>query len=341
MMLFCVALGLRADIVYEATTGWKSTDSSLEARLNQGLENPEALRLMNEAAVIYAQGDKEKARTTYREVVKRFPASLLAPQAFYEIGQIRLEQGSPGKAFEAFGHIIQGYPNYQNFDALIKEMFSLAEQLQEEKTGNVFGLWKYKDHDVAIQAFEKIVTAAPYSDYAPRALFLIARLYKEKKEPLSSIDAYERLIGSYPNHPLAADTYLALADTYRGMIAGAPYDQGATQQAIRTYEDFIAQFPQDPRVPEAQGNLARMKEILAEGKYNLAVFYLDKRKNPTAAGNLLREVIQTAPESQTAQKAQKMLEKMSGQETDNTPTAIEPQKTEKSFLDKLLFWKKS
>lgn len=333
-LVFCICHLLSADITYEATTGWKSTDNVLESRLSQGLENPEALRLMNEAASIYNDGNKEKARTTYREVVKRYPASLLAPQAFYEIGQIRLEQGKTGKAFEAYGHIISGYPGYQNFDSLIKDMFALAEKLSDEKTGNFFGIWGYKDRDVAIQAFEKIVAAAPYSDYAPRALFLIARLYKDKKEPLSAIDAYERLIGSYPNHPLASDTYLALADTYAGMIAGSPYDQGATQQAIRTYEDFIAQFPQDARVPEAQGKLQRMKEILAEGKYNLAIFYYEKRNNPLAATNLLKEVIQTAPESQTAQKAQKMLEKIG----EGAPVKV---KSDKSFLDNLLFWKKS
>lgn len=329
-LLLC--LTLQAEFTYESVGGWKSTDKSLEQRMSQGLENPEALRLMNQASAIYSNGNHEKARTTFRDVIKNYPTSLLAPEAYYQIAKIRLEQKKIDKAYEAFGHIVGEYPNYPNFNGLLKEMFELAEKISNEKTASVFGFWNYRDRDAAIKAFEKIVTVAPYSDYAPRALFLIARLYKEKSEPLSAIDAYERLIGSYPNHPLTPDTYLALADTYKGMIAGAPYDQGATQQAIQYYQDFIAQFPADPRLSEAQGNLLRMQEMLAQGKYDLAIFYYEKRGNIAAATNLLKEVIQIAPTSPISEKAQKLLEKISKE-------GVKKEGPTKKLLSGLLFWK--
>ena len=218
-LLLVTGLCARAEFAYDSAKGWKSTDNTLEQRLSQGTENPEAIRLMNEASSIYAAGNHEKARLTYRNVFERYPTSLLAPEALYQIAKIRLEQNKIDKAYEAFGHIVGEYPSYPKFDALLKEMFELAERISKEKTGTIFGLWNYKDRDAAITAFEKIVAAAPYSDYAPRALYLIARLYKDKNEPLSSIDAYIRLISSYPNHPLTPDAYLALADTYKSMIA--------------------------------------------------------------------------------------------------------------------------
>jgi outer membrane protein assembly factor BamD len=332
LLFLGVATASRADFTYSSATGWQSTDKSLETRLSQGLENPEALRLMNQAAAIYAAGDHEKARLTYRDVLSHYPTSLLAPEALYQIAKIRLEQKKIDKAYTAFGEIVSGYPSYPKFDSLLKEMFELAERLSDEKTQSFLGIWNYRDRDAAIEAFEKIVTAAPYSDYAPRALFLIARLYKEKNEPLSAIDAYERLIGSYPSHPLTPDAYLALAMTYQGMIAGAPYDQGATQKAIQYYQDFIAQYPGDPRLSEAQGKLQKMQEMLAQGKYDMAVFYYDKRHNVNAASNLLKEVIQIAPTSPIADKAQKLLEKISKEPA--TP------KKSGSFLDSLIFWKK-
>jgi outer membrane protein assembly factor BamD len=299
-----------ADFTYDTASGWKSSDGTLEKRLTQGVENPDAMHLMNEASAIYARGDHEKARLTFRSVVQHYPTSLLAPEAYYQIGKIRLEQHKIDKAYEAYGHIIGEYPGYPRFDALLKEMFDLAETLSSEKTKNVLGIWNYKDRDAAISAFEKIVTAAPYSDYAPRALFMIARLYKEKNEPLSAIDAYERLVGSYPSHKLTPDAYLALAHTYQGMIAGPAYDQGATQKAIQYYQDFVAQYPNDPRVGEAQGAIVHLQEIWAQGKYDLAVFYYEKRGNVSAASNLLKEAIQIAPTAPIAQKAQQMLEKI-------------------------------
>ncbi len=339
-MLF-LALGLYANFTYDPAKGWISADGMLEKRLADGAENPEALRTMNRAARTYAEGEKEDARKLYRDVVKRYPTSLLAPEAFYQIGRIRIEQDKVDKAYEAYGHIVGEYPGYANFDGLLKEMFELSERLGREKTANFLGVWKYRDREAAIEAFEKIVSAAPYSDYAPKALFLIARLYKEEGEELSAIDGYERLISAYPNHPLALEAYWALAETYRGMIAGAPYDQGATQQAIRYYDEFIALYPDDPRVAESRGKLQRMREIYAQGKYDMAVFYLNKRNNSAAAANLCQEVIQTAPESPVAQKAQRMLEKISGRKDGDREEKPEAnaKKDKKSFLDRLLFWK--
>ena len=332
VLLLCPPL--MADFVQDPAAGWKSSDGSLEKRLSEGLENPDALHMMNEAADIYARGNHEKARLAYRGVVSRYPTSLLAPEAEYQIGKIRLEQHKIDKAFSAFGLIVGQYPSYPKFDSLLKEMFELAERLSDEKTSSVLGLWNFKDRDAAIQAFEKIVTAAPYSDYAPRALFVIARLYKEKKEPLSAIDAYERLIGSYPSNPLASDAYLALAHTYQGMIAGSAYDQGATQKAIQYYQDFIAQYPNDPRGSEAKADVMRLQELWAQGKFDLAMFYYEKRGNVTAATNLLKEVIQIAPTSPIAQKAQQMIEKIS---------KTQPKKENgiDKMLNSLIFWKKS
>jgi outer membrane protein assembly factor BamD len=214
-------------------------------------------------------------------------------------------------------------------------MFSLAEQMRDEKTSSFFG-WRYKDRQAAIDAFEKIVIAAPYSDYAPRALSIIGRLYTEKHEGLSAIDAYQRLIAGYPNHPLVADAYWNMAQAYRGMVAGAPYDQGATVKAIQTYGEFTALFPTDDRVEEAKGYLVQMKDTLALGKYNLALYYLNKRHNPNAAITLLKDVLQVAPESPTALVAQKKLEEIT------SPAREAPKKSSanRNFFRKMLFWEK-
>ena len=75
-----------------------------------------------------------------------------------------------------------------------------------------------------------------------------------------------------------------------------------------------------------------MQETLAEGKYNLAVFYYEKRGNAVAATNLLKEVIQIAPTAPIADKAQKLLERI-GKENMQKPSAT------KKFLDTLIFWK--
>jgi len=318
---------------WDSQKGYLSTDGILEKRLASGAENPDALRLMNLAADrYYNQKKDEKARKTYRKVVREYPTSLLAPEAHYQIGKIRIEQGHIDKAFESFGLIIAGYPNYSDFDKLIGEMFALAERIAIEKTSSVFGLWDYRDRQKAVDAFEKIVVAAPYSDYAPRALFTIARLYKEKGDELMAIDTYERLISGYPNHPLSADAFIGVADLYRSLVAGAPYDQGATNQAIRYYEEFIALYPEDQRVTEAKGKLAQMQEVLAQSKYNLALFYLDKRGNTKAAVALLNETIQTAPASQSAMKAQEVLEQIAS-------GSRKKESTTEKILDTLTFWK--
>lgn len=333
LLSLTLAASLMAGFEWDSKKGYISTDGILEKRLTSGTENPDALRLMNRAADLYYNDHKdEKARKTYRKVVRSYPTSLLAPEAHYQIGKIRIQQGYVDKAFESFGHIIAGYPNYADFDKLIAEMFALAERIAVEKTSSVFGLWDYRDRQKAVDAFEKIVVAAPYSDYAPRALFTIAGLYKEKGDQLMAIDTYERLISGYPNHAMSADAFIGAADLYRSLVAGAPYDQGATNQAIRYYEEFVALYPSDERVTEAKGKLAQMQEVLAQSKLNLALFYLDKRGNTKAAVSLLHETIQTAPQSQSAMQAQEVLEQIAN-------GSRKKESTTDKIIDTLTFWK--
>jgi outer membrane protein assembly factor BamD len=161
------------------------------------------------------------------------------------MAEIRYKQKDAAKAFELYGQIVSDYPSYPAFDGILKKMFSLAEQMRDEKTSSFFG-WRYKDRQAAIDAFEKIVIAAPYSDYAPRALSIIGRLYTEKHEGLSAIDAYQRLIAGYPNHPLVADAYWNRRKRTAEWLP-SPYDQGATVKAIQTTANSPL-FPTDDRV---------------------------------------------------------------------------------------------
>jgi outer membrane protein assembly factor BamD len=327
-----------ADLTYDVVKGWTSTDGSVEQALSKGLENPDALCLMNQAGAQYATHKAESARTTYRRVYQKYPASAWAPQALFEIARIRVEQKEPAKAFEAYGHIVSEYPSYTAFNKIIEEMFALADQMRDEKNANFLG-WRYKDRQAVIDAFEKIVTAAPYSDYAPRALFTIGGLYGEKKEYLSAVDAYQRLIAGYAAHPLLKDAYWMMGESYQKMVAGAAYDQGATTKALQAYGEFVALFPDDARIPEAKARMGQMSETLALGKYNLALFYLNKRHNSAAAVTLLKDVLQVAPESSAAVNAQKLLESIAGGKPLPEVSKAEPSHVWKP-LKKLLFWEK-
>jgi outer membrane protein assembly factor BamD (BamD/ComL family) len=63
-------------------------------------------------------------------------------------------------------------------------------------------------------------------------------------------------------------------------------DQGTAGQAIAKFTDFMALYPNDPRVPQAQKIIASLKDTQARGNFDIAQFY-EKRKKMGRRADLL------------------------------------------------------
>ena len=259
------------------------------------------LMALGEAAEM--KGNLKAALDYYEEISKKYGGSNYSPEALYRTAKIRFEQRKWKKSFAAFNSVIVYYPDYEKFNLVLTEQFEIATALMEDKTSRYFGVIPYHNFDSAVKYFEVIVRNAPYSDYAPLALMNVGLIHKRKKNEIFAIDAFDRLINTYPRSLLAPEAYLELADTFADMVAGSKYDQGATEEAIRYFQDFMILFPESPRIAEAENRLNEMQEVYSRSKYEIAEFYLKKRNYYPGAKQFFNEAITVAPNSETAEEA--------------------------------------
>lgn len=309
-LLATVASPLSADLVWTPDAGWQARGGVLEPFLGTP-EGQTGVELMNEARALQEKGNNWKALSLYKEVINKYSTSILAPEAHYQRGRIYEERHQFKRSFDEYLEILRRYPDYPKFNQVIIGMYDLADRIRVGARPYFWGVipW-FRDYGQAVDVYEGVVQNAPFSEYAPLSLMHIAEVANREKRPEDAIDALDRLINDYPQSTLTPDAYLGLAQTYSDMVQGANYDQGATREAIRYYQDYLILYPGSNGAYLAEAGLYYMRETLAQSKYNLGEFYYRYRNNNRAALVFYNEAITLDPNSPSAERARKAIKKI-------------------------------
>ncbi|MDR2432826.1 MAG: tetratricopeptide repeat protein [Puniceicoccales bacterium] len=298
---------LNADIVWIQELGWQSTpDASSVSKFNS--EPLEALQSMNDARQAQEEGRISMALVGYRNVCKKFPDSIFAPEAYYQIGKIKVSKNQFNDAFKAFTTITKKYPEYPRFNAVLHEKFEIARLLKSGERPKYFGVIPgFRDYQATVDFYKKIIEDAPFSDIAPLALVHMGDFAISNDRPLDAIAAFEQLIDEYPYSEYTPESYLKLGDIYAKMTKSPLYDQGATKLAMNNYEDFLTLYPNHEDAARAQAGYDQMKIRLAEGKLFMGDFYFNARNNPKAAIIMYNKAAHFLPGSEVERNAKERI----------------------------------
>ncbi|MDR2435931.1 MAG: outer membrane protein assembly factor BamD [Puniceicoccales bacterium] len=292
---FC---SLRAELLWNRHDGWHSAPNDT---IQLGSDDFAVREIMNKARLDQEEGKSQTALRLYDDVCKKYPGSVFAPEAYYQIGKIRKQKRQYKHAFKAFDAIITKYPQYPGFNRVVREQFDLATLLKGGSRPYYFGVIPgFRDYISAVEFYESIIRHAPYNDLAPLALVNISELALKEKKPTEAIDALDRLIDGYPDSEYAPYAYLKIASICAGLVKSVKNDQGATQEAAHYYEDFLILYPTHELAEEAKRGLDAMKTKLAMSKIDVGDFYFQSRNNPKAAVIMYKEAINAYPDSESA-----------------------------------------
>ena len=178
----------------------------------------------------------------------------------------------------------------------------------------------FKDATEAVDCFQHIVTMAPHSEKAARALFLIAQLERDSGNKAKAIAALDQLIENYPTHACVPEAYLLQGEIYFSFVNGPHNDQGMTRNAIHCYEDFLQIYSQDEalqdKVALARQKLQEMRAFYGESRLILGDYFLYRRHYPEGAIVFYNEAQLLAPFTKVSEKAQQRIDFIhSGKET--------------------------
>ena len=282
----------------------------------------QARHYFQEAQRYLKRGKTERAFKQFKIIGSQYLETTIAPEAFFCWGQELRKLGKIEQAFEKFKFVTKNYVNYRNYGQVVEEEFDLACRIMQRynRQSRLRFLSFFKDATEAVDCFQHIVTMAPHSEKAARALFLIAQLERDSGNKAKAIAALDQLIENYPAHSCVPDAYLLQGEIYFSFVNGPHNDQGMTRNAIHCYEDFLQIYSQDEclqdKIALARQKLQEMRAFYGESRLVLGDYFLYRRHYPEGALVFYNEAQLLAPFTKISEKAQKRIDFIhSGQET--------------------------
>lgn len=257
--------------------------------------------------------DYRLALKASRRTVSVWPYSDFAPQAQFLLAQCYEARRKDEAAFKALQKLVQQYPKEEEFDRVLETQFNIATRFLN---GQWFRVWNlipvYPSMDKTIKLYEQIIKNGPFSEVAPKSQMNIATAYENKMVPdyEMAAKAYERAADRYNQEQIGIDALYMVGITYNRMSKDADYDQSIASKAINTFTDFIALYPDDPRVDEARRLITALKLEQARGSLSVARFYEKKKKwlGAQIYYNDVLNILKEMPETQYAEQARKRIE---------------------------------
>lgn len=256
-----------------------------------------------------------------RRVVRVWPLSDYAPQGQYLVGRCLEAQGKDEKAFSEYQKVLEKHPKLTNYHEIIERQYNIANKFFAGKWFRLWGYIPYPSRDKTADMYAKIVRTGPYSDVAPQAQLKIGAVREKQRNYPSAVKAYETAADRYHDRPqIASDATFRAGLAWNKQAQTAEYDQTTAGQAIATFTDFMALFPSDPRVSDAQKRIGTLKTEQAHGNFQVAKFY-EKYHKWRGAMVYYNEVLVQDPNSPYAAEAQKRIAVLKERTDHQTKTA--------------------
>jgi outer membrane protein assembly factor BamD (BamD/ComL family) len=294
-----------APLVYRAGEGWTYESPGGGGGWQRGRAEDQ----YNVAKQAYDSRRFKLASKAARRTVSRWPRSDFAAQAQFLLGLCYEARKWDERAFKEFQKAVERYPKSGQYDETLERQFAIAKRFLN---GQWFKLWGvipfFPSMEKTADMLAKIVRNGPYSKVGPDAQMAIGTAREKQKDYAMAVKAYEKAADTYHDDPvIAPEAVFRAAKAHEKQAKTAEYDQSAAGQAIATYTDFIALYPKDPRVSEAQQTILDLRTEQARGAYRIAQFY-DKKRRWDGARVYYNEVVSKDPNSEYAGLARKRLE---------------------------------
>lgn len=281
------------------------------ARANSAVSSEEAESFAT-ANDYYEAGQTASALAAYRQFLKSYPSSSLASKAQFRVAELLDAQGNSNKAFDAYQTLVSRYPDTPEFEQAVAQQVIIANQYLQGKRMDFLGIPVLPGVERAQQMYESILKNAPYSKHAPIAQFNLGLSLERQKSIPAARGAYQQVLDKYPNSDVADDALYQIAYIYmRTGLSGQSQDLSSLVLAKETFEDFLLQYPNSEKAPQARDNL---KEIGGKESGDLMAIakYYDWSKNYKAALIYYNDIVRKQPKSADAEIAKSRIEELRG-----------------------------
>jgi TolA-binding protein len=238
----------------------KRYEDAVEAYRRVGGQGTDYALYQAGEALNYA-GRSDEAIRSLRRLVDRYPDSRWRPQALYRIGAIHFQTQNYEDARAAYRRLLETYPDHR--------------RAAEAQYGIGDSHYNAGEMEAAVQAYRTVLEQYPESPTASEAaLSLFFAL-----NAAGQADRADDLVSSIEE----ATPGVTLTDRLRFARAKAAYQSGASQEALRLFQNFV--------------RTSSTPSLLPESYYYLGLLYADQ-DDPAPAKNYLQQLVDRYPDSE-------------------------------------------
>ncbi len=302
-----------APLVYRPGEGWTYEPVGAEGQWQRA----RAKEQLDVAQAAFDAKDYSLALKAAKRTLYLWPVSDFAPQAQYLLARCYEAQGNTEKAFKEYQKLLEKQPKFAHFEEVRVRQYEIANLYL---AGRWFKLWNYipyKSMNRIASMYGDIVKTGPYSDVAPQAQLKVGEA-REKQKTLglrtpdysAAVEAYELAADRYYDQPkIASEAIFRAGLAYEKQSQSGDRDQTTAGQAIAKFTDFMALYPNDSRVPQAQQIISSLRTEQARGNFLTAQYY-QKHKKWEGARIYYNEVLLRDPNSPYAAEARQRIDQL-------------------------------
>ncbi len=250
-------------------------------------------------------------------VIKNFPSTPFALDAYFYLGVGYFHLQELDFANKQFTAYLKKQTAPKFFEQAIQYKYWIAEKYEKGAKRRVLGMESMPKwmpaHEEAKLIYDEVVTALPHHELAVQSLFGKATLQFIDEDYKASIETYQTLIRRFPKHPLACESYISIEKVYLTQCQQEYADPDFLDLAEITVRKFRQDFPNEPRIGEAEALVLQMKEEYAKDLYETARFY-ERTKKANASVIYYSKIVSKYPDTHTAELSRKRLAVIEGKQ---------------------------
>lgn len=158
------------------------------------------------------------------------------------------------------------------------------------------------DYEKASEYFDEVEKAHPYSEWASRAVLMSAYSFYKRNAYDDAVMTLDRFIQLHPGNKNTPYAYYLKGLCFYEQMSDAAREQKMTEQAILTFEEMLARYPNAIYAADARAKLATAYNYMAGQEMVVGRYYL-KRCDYVPALNRFQTVVERYPQTNQAPEA--------------------------------------
>ncbi len=179
-----------------------------------------------------------------------------------------------GNELKCLKRLTKEHVNRIDFTKVVVRMYEIGDVFYDGHHDTIVSWLPFiHDEDCTEDAYATAIKLAPCAPQAPRVRLRLAVYHMENGKPLQAVEEFKEIMSLHPGTPAARNSFIELANLYSQLAQKGDGDGKWSRLAAEQLDSFIKEYPNDPEIPWAKRERARIDTLIIKRLHGMAQYY--------------------------------------------------------------------